>query len=211
MWLGLFWAIAFLSTMVLIQLRYPVQKQIMCIALVFYLANAAMLFIPKVLLTSWIEKTGMIYPLIGPAIWIAFLVESPQAWVNLMLILFLIWASDSGAYLVGRKWGKTKLFERVSPKKTWEGLMGGLLLTLILGGIIEVCDIPGTESINWFLMAIVAVVFGTIGDLFQSKIKRENHIKDSGKILPGHGGIWDRFDSLLFLLPFAMALILLMK
>jgi phosphatidate cytidylyltransferase len=121
-------------------------------------------------------------------------------------IILLIWASDSFAYLVGRKLGKHKLFERLSPKKTWEGFLGGGFFTLLFSFIIGkyFSNLP---LVFWLGSGLIIWVFGTIGDLFESSIKRMYDVKDSGKILPGHGGFLDRFDSLIFVIPFILFLL----
>jgi phosphatidate cytidylyltransferase len=123
---------------------------------------------------------------------------------NFHLILgpiLLIWASDSFAYLVGSMIGKRKLYERISPGKTWEGTIGGGILTMASSYIVAGW-FPEIEFKHWLVISILVVVFGTLGDLFESLLKRQAGIKDSGKIMPGHGGILDRFDSLMFVTPF---------
>lgn len=114
----------------------------------------------------------------------------------------LLWTSDTGAYLAGRSFGKHKLFERVSPKKTWEGSIGGLLLASIVAYTLSRFEFFDTVStIDWLFIGLLVVVFGTFGDLFESLLKRNLHIKDSGTILPGHGGVLDRFDGLFLAVP----------
>jgi phosphatidate cytidylyltransferase len=117
-------------------------------------------------------------------------------------IILLIWASDTYAYLVGSMIGKHKLYERISPGKTWEGTIGGGILTLASSYIVSGW-FPEIGVIHWLVISGIVVVFGTLGDLFESLLKRQAGIKDSGKIMPGHGGILDRFDSLMFVSPFA--------
>lgn len=116
-------------------------------------------------------------------------------------VFILIWANDSFAYLVGKNFGRTKLLERISPKKTVEGFLGGILGALIAGFIIykftEIYDLW-----IWLVISLIVSFFGTIGDLVQSKFKRQAGVKDSGKIMPGHGGIYDRLDSILYASPF---------
>jgi phosphatidate cytidylyltransferase len=126
---------------------------------------------------------------------------SQEYYPYLALNLFiLIWSSDTFAYLSGKAFGKHKLFESVSPKKTWEGLIGGAILTIAFSLLLSYFwDIPYQVNI---VVALCTVVFGVLGDLVESMLKREFDIKDSGKILPGHGGILDRFDALFISLPF---------
>ena len=113
----------------------------------------------------------------------------------------LIWSNDTFAYLTGRKFGKTKLFERISPKKTWEGTVGGILVTLIIGYIFGAFVNRGDE-LFWVISAAIIAPCAIFGDLLESLFKRSLNIKDSGTILPGHGGILDRFDAALFAIPF---------
>lgn len=119
-----------------------------------------------------------------------------------MGFFILLWTSDTGAYLAGRTFGKHKLFERVSPKKTWEGSAGGLVLTIAIAVLLSKFELfDAIDLIDWIVTAILIVVFGTYGDLFESLLKRNLHIKDSGTILPGHGGALDRFDGLFLAVP----------
>lgn len=123
-------------------------------------------------------------------------------------ILFLTWASDTGGYFAGLSFGRTKLFERISPRKTWEGFAGsaalGLAMAWVLSGFIEVLPLW-----KWIVLSILAFTAGTFGDLVESLFKRSLHTKDSGSILPGHGGFLDRFDAMLLSLPFIAAFLAL--
>lgn len=118
------------------------------------------------------------------------------------LIIFSIWINDTMAYLVGSFIGKTP-FSTISPKKTWEGTIGGALLcVVVIGTAFTYFHIEDEiKSYHWFVIAAIAAVFGTLGDLFESKLKRLANIKDSGSIMPGHGGFLDRFDSMLLAIP----------
>lgn len=113
-----------------------------------------------------------------------------------LAFLLMLWASDTGAYLFGRKLGKTKLFERHSPKKSWEGFFGGVLTSVLVAYVISIffTEISATVLMG---MAVLVVSFGTLGDLVESMLKRSLNVKDSGSLLPGHGGLLDRFDGLL--------------
>ena len=126
----------------------------------------------------------------------------------LMLALFiLIWVNDSGAYIVGslmakRKGGNHKMFPRVSPAKSWEGLIGGFIFDLIAGYVFFLVGWTTDMGLaNSLLFALIVGVFGTLGDLMESLFKRTLGVKDSGKLMPGHGGALDRFDSLLLAVP----------
>ncbi|MDE6334502.1 MAG: phosphatidate cytidylyltransferase, partial [Muribaculaceae bacterium] len=129
---------------------------------------------------------------------------------TLALFIF-IWINDTGAYLSGRTLGHTKLCERLSPKKTWEGFWGGFALT-VAAGLVAAHIIGGGTGrayIIWSLYAAVVSIAGTYGDLFESLIKRTLGLKDSGNIIPGHGGILDRIDSLLAVSPIALVMVLI--
>ena len=118
-----------------------------------------------------------------------------------------MWASDTGAYCVGSLIGKHPLFKRISPNKSCEGSVGGAVLAIGISMIFAHYDTSLYSTLQWAGMALVVVVFGTWGDLVESLMKRQLGIKDSGNILPGHGGMLDRFDSSLIAIP-AVALYL---
>ena len=119
----------------------------------------------------------------------------------IIYIILMIWTNDSFAFIVGKNFGKHKLFESVSPKKTIEGFIGGLLFAVIAGFLIGKYS-NSFPIFNWIIIAVIVAVFGSLGDLVESKFKRQAKIKDSGTIMPGHGGLLDRLDSLFFLAPF---------
>lgn len=121
-------------------------------------------------------------------------------------IFIFLWTNDTGAYCTGSLFGKHKLFPRISPAKSWEGSIGGGILVLIVASVIYYIEsqgenLSGLNLIEWLGLGLVVVVFGTWGDLVESLLKRTLGIKDSGNILPGHGGILDRFDSSLMAIP----------
>lgn len=122
--------------------------------------------------------------------------------IPLIAIFFFVWINDTGAYLVGSTIGKRRLFERISPKKSWEGFIGGILLVLIAAYLLAHYFIE-IAWYNWLGLAVTIVVFGTWGDLTESLLKRTLHVKDSGSLLPGHGGMLDRFDSIIMAAPAA--------
>lgn len=133
-------------------------------------------------------------------------------------VFVLIWANDTFAYLVGKRFGKNKLLERVSPKKTVEGFFGGLVGALICSVFIyqivsksSNLGQPIYELWVWLVLAVIISVFGTIGDLIQSKLKRQAGVKDSGIIMPGHGGMYDRLDSIIYASPFVYAFLLIVN
>ncbi len=115
-------------------------------------------------------------------------------------LLILIWSSDSWAFVCGKLFGRHKLFEKISPNKTWEGFIGSIILTTITGYFISNNGFSLSQT-EWMILGTLTAISATLGDLFQSMLKRESNIKDSGNILPGHGGILDRFDSILLCFP----------
>lgn len=115
--------------------------------------------------------------------------------------LIIVWTTDSGAYFTGRKIGKRKLWPEISPNKTVEGFIGGIIWAIIAAFIIQWISPLTSSYLVLIAITIAASIFGQLGDLVESAIKRHYNVKDSGSLLPGHGGILDRFDSLLFVLP----------
>jgi phosphatidate cytidylyltransferase len=118
--------------------------------------------------------------------------------------LFILWASDTGAYIAGTLFGRRKLFERISPKKSWEGALGGAILAFVFAFIMQLY-FSVLAPWQWYCVAAIIIVGGIYGDLIESLLKRSIEIKDSGSILPGHGGFLDRFDGLLISAPFIVA------
>lgn len=153
--------------------------------------------------------TGIIW--VGlPLSLIPFLVSIPGEFHPEILVgcFYLVWANDTGAYLFGIKFGKRRLFERISPKKSWEGAAGGALLAIIVSFIIaRFYTVLLPEQ--WLIIALITILAGNYGDLVESLYKRSKNIKDSGTILPGHGGILDRIDSLLMVIPFVFVYLIL--
>jgi phosphatidate cytidylyltransferase len=147
--------------------------------------------------------------LIGSSLFLALIPDVVENYQPELLIgiFSIIWINDSFAYVFGKNFGKHKLMKRISPKKTIEGFVGGLVMAIAAGvGLYFYLDhynITDYSVWSWMIIALVVAFFGTIGDLIQSKIKRQAAVKDSGSIMPGHGGIFDRMDSIIFAAPFA--------
>lgn len=127
---------------------------------------------------------------------------------NLLGLMILVWLNDTGAYVFGMLFGKHRLFERISPKKSWEGAIGGTIVTLVLGYWMNFF-VPTLSRTDWIVLSLLVSVFGVYGDLFESLLKRIAGVKDSGTLMPGHGGILDRMDSLLFIIPASVAYLML--
>lgn len=153
----------------------------------FMFTGAIYIGLPLALLCSDVFGTGQTY--------------DPH---KILIILLLVWASDTGAYLVGSMIGKTPLSPVVSPKKTWEGTVGGWIFAMVVSiALYFIYKGALLELWQFVVLALICGVFGTLGDLVESKFKRSYNIKDSGTILPGHGGMLDRFDAFLMVVPFA--------
>ena len=135
--------------------------------------------------------------------------DNYSPWIILCFFI-LIWISDTGAYVIGSLFGKHKLFERISPKKSWEGFLGGLFFAVVASFFFPYIFPAHLNSQQWIGFAITTVVFGMFGDLFESLIKRTLSIKDSGNLIPGHGGMLDRFDSSILAAPAAVIYYLFM-
>jgi len=161
---------------------------------------------------------GMLYVVVPFSLLSSLLFEatSPTSWefyyspYKLLGLFILVWSNDTFAYLTGRTLGRTKLFERISPKKTWEGTIGGVVLTQ---GTAYVLSLYFTELslLNWMVVGLIVSVTGTLGDLVESMFKRSLNVKDSGTLLPGHGGILDRFDGVLLSAPFVCTYLMLIR
>jgi phosphatidate cytidylyltransferase len=131
-----------------------------------------------------------------------YFIETRDAGITYIFYsLFMIWATDSGAYFIGKAMGKKKLWPEISPNKTVEGSIGGVICALIVSNLFSFFTDIDASLLQLLVMTIVLSIFGQIGDLVESALKRHYNVKDSGNILPGHGGILDRFDSLLFVWP----------
>ena len=125
-------------------------------------------------------------------------------------LLLLTWVNDTGAYLVGSQFGKTPLFPRISPNKTWEGSLGGAIICILFGYLLHLF-FDEIGLVQWLVLAAIVAIFGGLGDLVESMLKRSVGVKDSGNLLPGHGGLLDRFDAFIFVIPFAAAYILYLR
>lgn len=150
---------------------------------------------------TWMMPLLVAASFLGINYFIAYRTDLSQPITTIALFGF-IWLNDSGAYLVGSAIGKTKLIPRLSPNKTIEGSVGGLLVVIIAALVLSMY-----HELHWPIMlgfALVTAVFGSIGDLFESRVKRAAGVKDSGKFLPGHGGFFDRFDAMMLAIPAAI-------
>ncbi|TXI85687.1 MAG: CDP-archaeol synthase [Crocinitomicaceae bacterium] len=150
------------------------------------------------LLNLGIHFLGLIYVVIPFLVILALQLKTANQHL-VIYMLILIWSNDTFAYLSGRMLGKTKLFERISPNKTWEGTIGGVIMTVVVGGIVAFTT--NQDYFFWLISALIVAPSAIFGDLLESLFKRSLNIKDTGNIMPGHGGILDRFDAALFTAP----------
>ena len=128
--------------------------------------------------------------------------STPLGAQQLLYIMVLVWLADTGGYFAGKRWGKTKLAKAISPNKTWEGVAGAVVLGAAWAFIGYVIGLAGSVGlISWLVLSLIALLISIVGDLFESLFKRAHNVKDSGNLLPGHGGILDRIDSLLAAVP----------
>jgi phosphatidate cytidylyltransferase len=161
---------------------------------------------PDVMRNTAISFMGIVYVSIPLCMlnFLAFPYGNPYGYTYRIIlgILTLVWINDTGAYLVGISIGRHRLFERISPKKSWEGAIGGAVLTIICALWLHLI-MGALDRTDWVILALIVSVFGVFGDLTESLFKRSVGQKDSGKIIPGHGGLLDRIDSILFVMPLA--------
>jgi phosphatidate cytidylyltransferase len=155
------------------------------------------------LLNASVILFGIVYVTLPFILMVAINNEDTSNFPLLAGMFILIWMNDTFAYLSGRFFGKTKLIERISPNKTWEGTIGGILFTIAAGFAIGLL-FDNERILFWAISAVIIAPCAILGDLLESLFKRNMDVKDSGNILPGHGGILDRFDATLFTVPFFM-------
>ena len=170
------WCVCTLAVLFFKQVGHLLKNRVLSLLLGYLICLGALLCVPKIAFSG----------------------------IALLSLLVVAWAVDSGAYFVGNLVGRRKLHPDVSPNKTWEGMIGGLVIGLLCG----VCvDMLGLLELRWFVAGwAVVVIVAVVGDLFESALKRTAQVKDSGTFLPGHGGVLDRIDSILAVLPFAYLL-----
>ncbi len=154
---------------------------------------------------------SVVYVIIPCVILIAMVIPKHDDYLpyTVLGMIFFIWINDTGAYLVGSFIGKHKLYEKISPNKTWEGTLGGIALCIALSFVVAHI-FPQLALKHWIAISVIVAVFGTLGDLAESMLKRMAGVKDSSKLMPGHGGVLDRFDSLFFATPFVFCYLALM-
>lgn len=156
------------------------------------------------ILNLGVYTLGILYIVLPFVLMATFAISDTNSFPFLAGMFLLIWMNDTFAFLSGKFFGKTKLFERISPKKTWEGTIGGVIFTLLAAVAINFL-FDENHLVFWIVSAIIIAPCSILGDLLESLFKRNMNVKDSGNILPGHGGILDRFDATLFTAPFFLA------
>ena len=185
-----------------------VESSILILSIIYFSFLIYFILTKKLLFNSNRSKT---WPLIGVIfsflliIYSSLIYDYSEYKILFLLYLFLIWGVDTVGYIVGVKFGKTKLFESLSPKKSIEGAIGSLVFAILYS--ILVFYFTNLSFLFCFILCVSTCILAILGDLGQSKVKRELKIKDFGKLLPGHGGLYDRFDSILFSFPFIYLII----
>ena len=152
----------------------------------------------------------MLYVGIPLSLMLMIVSDSASGVLLVMMLVAMVWVNDSGAYIGGSLMGKHKMWMRHSPGKTWEGTIFGTLVTILLAVFVGPLVCPDIVWGHWLVLGLICSVVDTLGDLVESMLKRSVGVKDSGNIMPGHGGFLDRFDSLLIIMPFAYAYIVLL-
>jgi len=202
-WIGTIAAFAVAAAVGCVQLGHLKAEQLLWAVPFIFVVYISALFrkTPNPIQDISFTLTGFIYAAVPFLFFIAlgFVQGDYNAYIPLGFLM-LLWTNDTGAYLAGRSFGRTKLFERISPNKTWEGFIGGVVLAVVVA--LNLQQYFGSlERWEWVVVALIIGVFGTLGDLVESMFKRNLGVKDSGNILPGHGGFLDRFDGLLVAAP----------
>ena len=189
------------------KIKPPIEMALLVVTLIVCIKCLFFLFDEKIQKTTSFSKYLYLFGyIILPFIFITKIPIGEQNKYNpkiIISIFILIWTNDTFAYIVGKSIGKHKLLEKISPKKTIEGFIGGIIFTVLASYIIAkyYIQIKEVNTFIWIIIALIVSVFGTIGDLIESKFKRIAGVKDSGKIMPGHGGVLDRLDSIIFAAP----------
>lgn len=192
----------FFATFAVTNLDISVKTAAICPMLLIMVRLVAGLYLKEEsAILSWAKSFFNICYVAVPMATLAYIYSIQP--ILALIILALIWINDTGAFLVGCSIGKHRLFERISPKKSWEGFFGGMAFCIAAGAFAHHL-IGGCQAI-WIPFAIIVSAFSTWGDLVESLIKRTAGVKDSGNIMPGHGGVLDRIDSLLFVAPAILA------
>ncbi len=192
--------------------RYPATIALVLglISIIFNFLFLTSLYSDKIKIPKkLIGVTYLVLP-ISALNYVAFYTNKYSA-AYILLPIFTIWLSDTFAYFTGSLLGKHKLFPSVSPKKTWEGLLGGLVAVIAFGYIAPVFMPISMTKFHSIIFVTITAIAGIYGDLYESKLKRQHEVKDSGTILPGHGGILDRFDAFIFCIPFVVCYLFILK
>ncbi len=206
-----FWTIIgiiLLFSSLVIEVDVNIYRILLFLSALWALLCVLNLFVPKLPLHSSLSVgTAFMYIVLPLFLFITY-GKDQDLMVALLVMIGLIWISDSAAYFVGSAIGKRKLFERLSPKKTKEGFYGAGMTTVICAFVLY--SFVQTHILQyWIALGLSIWLFGTLGDLFESQLKRQFGLKDSGNVMPGHGGFLDRFDSFIFSIPFVLLISLI--
>lgn len=216
---ALYWIASLLLFLAMLAIYFkasPPLKHAMQLSIYGLSAGFWFVLVPAWLVAGWKTHNPWLMALVG---WCVLLplglamldlrAENPQPWW-LLGVMAMVWMADISAYFAGRRFGKNKLAPSISPGKTWEGVAGAMLgVTVYVGAVMLVSGM--TQRYSLLLFAVAGVALSVVGDLFESAIKRQAGVKDSGTLLPGHGGLLDRIDALTSTLPLAALALILMK
>ena len=206
--LGLLWAGIYASAL------YWPHEFMLCFGAVGVITLVVQTLRPGDSLDRTADQAGRL--LLG-AVWLGLLTFLPllrreeHGLALVFMVLAISWLGDTGAYFAGRYFGKNKLYEKISPKKTWEGVAGGVTLATVGALVVRALGLPELSMAECLVLAPALCLVGVVGDLAESMLKRSFEVKDSGWILPGHGGLLDRIDSLLFVAPLLYAWVRVME
>lgn len=213
-WLGYIYAIAVMAVVLVSPLLNNVLSGFLLMLMAFTLfpttfALSAVIQLWKSSEQPFRDAAYTLVPMLYVAIPLSLmLLLVPEVGARVvMMIVVMVWVNDSGAYIGGSLFGKHKMWVRHSPGKTWEGTAFGVLVTLLLAVFVGPLVQPAVVWYHWLALGLICSVVDTLGDLVESMLKRSVGVKDSGNIMPGHGGFLDRFDSLLIIMPFVFAYI----
>ncbi|HZK42798.1 MAG TPA: phosphatidate cytidylyltransferase [Syntrophomonadaceae bacterium] len=195
----------FIGVILFLITMFYMYNYYLLLTIVLFIVGLVIYLIARFPRETIIDISLILFPAlyIGISLSFAILINNqPDGFVLMLAVFLLTWSSDVGGYIFGKKWGKRKLAPALSPNKTWEGSLGGVILTIITAFVfLSICDLGNYSLYSIILLGFAASIAAQLGDLLMSGVKRVFDVEDSGNIIPGHGGILDRFDSFLLVLP----------
>lgn len=194
-----------LSIILMLIVMFNIYNTLLLPTLVLFTLGSVIYLVIRYPKVSIVDLSLSIFPALYIGFSLSFIVllsKEPNAFLVMLAVFLFTWSSDIGGYTFGRLWGKNKLAPQLSPNKTWEGAMGCIIFTVITAIIFfQICKVDDISLYSIILVGIISSIAAQLGDLVMSSVKRVFAVKDSGNLIPGHGGILDRFDSFLLVLP----------